>query len=403
MSSLSIVKQKLRQVWQLVSQVPILSRFFWRMAVVSFSICVTTAHLVLLTVLQRAENSWAFADWLINYSSGFTRRGFLGAILVELEEAHLASIATSALVLQGVAVLVAGVFWAYLFWGRQPTLVHLAALIFPLGLLFPIADLAAGGRKDLLWFGLLFLAFAFLRRRHSALGIIYVAVLFPVVVLIHEGFFFLAGFLLALLRINGISFKSAVLALVPSMTVFAGVISFSNPSAGEMCQSLISRGFSANICNGAIAFLDNSTSEALEFNLAYFGQVEFVAHGLFMVVCVITMCSVLIATVDKSHRIGKHALLAVVVASPLFALGVDWGRWLCLLYISVLVLVFAGSDADKLDQRSREVSPVILTDVRRVTFLLLTFSIMVIPVAVVPSDNLGLVETVLNFLTVIGN
>ena len=391
-----------KKVWLLLSKTPIFSRTNWKLLVLSFSIIATVSHLALLGFLQRAQNSWAFADWLISYTSGFTRRGLVGTIVAELHDANFASMVASVLAIQAIAVVLFGFLWASLFWESSPTLLNFAALIFPLGLMFPMADLAAGGRKDLLWIGLYALVAVLLWRGHQKLAIACVAILFPVLVLIHEGLFFFSGFLWVLMRLKGHCFRSSTLALLPSIATFAVVLVFSNPSASEICNSLVTRGFSTSICDGAIKFLDKSSFDALQFNLSYFVDVGFVIHGLTMALLVLIISHTLILTADKSEMLRRCTTFAVLVSLPLFAFGVDWGRWLSLLYISILVLS-AAVQRDEIVAETFSVAkasvPSFFSSARP---MLLISAITVIPVAVVPGTNFGLIQTIANFIAVLG-
>jgi len=401
-SNQSVAKLRWRKAWLLVSKTPLISPTNWRMLVISFSIMATASHVALLVVLQRAQNSWAFADWLINYTSGFTRRGLLGTILAELQDANIASIVFSVLVIQAIAVVTIGFFWVFLFWEAPPTLLNFAALVFPLGLMFPMADLAAGGRKDLLWIGLYLLVFVLLRRGHRKLAVTSVAILFPVLILIHEGMFFFSGFLWALLRLRGLNFRSSTLPLLPSLATFAGVIVFSNPTASVICNSLVTRGFSTSICDGAIKFLDKSSKDALQFNLSYFVDAGFMIHGLTMAVLALMMCHALILSADQSELLRRYALYATCVSLPLFASGVDWGRWLSLLYISILVLAVAVKRDAKPDEVFKVPTASLRLSSSGLGLMLMALAFAAVPVAVVPGTNLGLIQTISNFLAAVG-
>jgi hypothetical protein len=79
-----------------------------------------------------------------------------------------------------------------------------------------------------------------------------------------------------------------------------------------------------------------------------------------------------------------------------------WGRWLSLLYISILVLAIAVKGDAKPDQVFTESTASSKSSFSALGLMLTALVFAVLPVAVVPGTNLGLIQTITNFLAAVG-
>src|SRR5580698_5356333 len=111
-----------------------------------------------------ARSDWAMADWLINYTGGFVRRGFTGQIALETGRLHLSplvfvllvQLALYALILYAVLQLTENIEWN----------VWTIALVYsPATLGFALNDPSYAYRKEILFFALLGGTLLMLQRR----------------------------------------------------------------------------------------------------------------------------------------------------------------------------------------------------------------------------------------------
>lgn len=90
-------------------------------------------------------NTFDISDWLINYESGFIRRGFVGQILWNIEQLHLYDIRI-AITIICVVTSFAILFLAYRIFKEEGW----AIIIIPTGFLFGFTIFGLGGRRDML-------------------------------------------------------------------------------------------------------------------------------------------------------------------------------------------------------------------------------------------------------------
>ena len=90
-------------------------------------------------------NTFDISDWLINYESGFIRRGFIGQILWNVEQLHLYDIRIAITIICVVASFVI-LFLAYRIFKEEGW----SVLIIPTGFIFGFTIFGLGGRRDML-------------------------------------------------------------------------------------------------------------------------------------------------------------------------------------------------------------------------------------------------------------
>ena len=303
----------------------------------AFSSLVVVARLKL-----REESSWQHGDWLINYSEGFIRRGLLGQGLLFFSDTTGVPLGHLLFGLQAglFVALVAGTI-VLMFRARAHFAVLLIA-VSPAFLLFSLWDPGAGFRKELVALAIIswllvwsFRDFSF--RPIEKLLFILVWVLFPpLLVLIHEGLFFAIPILLSPLVLLGqrmAEFRSTTWR-IPGSACFlatvaftASVISSGNENqARAICDSVVARGYEAEICDGAINALGWDLQTGLSVVIGALSLWYLPAMLLAAIPFVFLQYSPLLR---KALGIGLLSLL------PLFLVGADWGRWI---YIAVAVM-----------------------------------------------------------------
>lgn len=298
----------------------------------------------LLLDLGAGGNPWKQGDWLINRETVDIRRGYFGSLILAVADGTgLGPLATVAL-LQAVAALALLVLLARVLLLAPVPAVALLLLASPaLAPFFWAADPQGGLRKEILAFIAVLLAVEGLVRDRFAAFLAGTALL-SLAVFAHEAnILFLPLFAgLALWGSRGRADRPAYLAatgIATAITAVALVHAVAHralPDPALVCDPLLQRGLSAEICGGAIGYLSNDSLDALKQVYFTFGAGRIALFlGLYLLAA-----APLLYLVSRLDRPGRAFLLAVALALPflpLYVLSVDWGRWMSLHVFSVVV------------------------------------------------------------------
>jgi len=292
---------------------------------------------------------WSHGDWLINYSGGFVRRGITGTVALWLNEALGFSIPLFVALLQVS-------FGAVLFFGfaklvrrSDLTLGDTVILLFPMGLIYSIVDPASVGRKEILIFAFAFLWVHLERNRSLSSSFKWVmAILLMPILLAHEGLAFYVPTLLLLSVLAApeigwrqVASRALVLGAPTLLSVGAVSLLQGDVSPDDICSPLLKVGYSIYTCEGALFFAaEGGVGDALdsflwlEYAMPRYG-VYFLA---FAAATLVFWLSVSASSFETRFGVGQSGLaalsaLAILSASPIFLLQVDWGRYLNILLV----------------------------------------------------------------------
>ncbi len=303
----------------------------------------------------RRNSDWAVADWLINYSGGFVRRGFLGSLALFAGPFHL-SPAISILVLQCAlyAVILLSV-WRLL--DRVQWTFPLAALVFsPATLQFPLMDPNFAFRKEILFFALLSVSLLLLR--NGADKAVLIALLTggcAVCVLSHEALIVFFPYLLGALLLHLPRARQAFTwASLPGVTAGALFVAVSRHPGNAVLSSAVCSSLGgtltdppSGLCGGAIAYLARPAAYAR-------GEVQRVAHAehysrVMPPLIALTLCPILLQ-LRSLWRDGRHREVCIIAAAgltaaaasvSLFLYGTDWTRWIYIHAFSLMLLLIS--------------------------------------------------------------
>lgn len=301
-----------------------------------------------------ARSDWAMADWLINYTGGFVRRGFTGQIALETGRLHLsplvfvllAQLALYALILYAVLQLTKNIEW---------NLWTIALVYSPATLGFALNDPSYAYRKEILFFALLGGTLLVLQRRRwndLALSTL-LTVSAAVCVLSHEALIVFFPYLFCALLIGFRRVDRAVrVAAVPAIVAagcfvlvsrFPGSLAMSRTICASLGSTLTDP--PTGFCGGAIAYLSRDSAYAHAQVLLMMSRqytVHFVLVTLLALLPVIGMIALLWRT--REQRFAAAALIVCMLVSitasiPLFLYGTDWTRWVYLHVFSLFLLL----------------------------------------------------------------
>jgi hypothetical protein len=301
-----------------------------------------------------ARSDWAMADWLINYTGGFVRRGFTGQIALEMGRLHLSplvfvllvQLALYALILYAVLQLTKNIEW---------NLWTITLVYSPATLGFALNDPSYAYRKEILFFALLGGTLLMLQRRRwndPALSTL-LTVSAAVCVLSHEALIVFFPYLFCALLIGFRRVDRAVrVAAVPAIVAagcfvlvsrFPGSLAMSRTICASLGSTLTDP--PTGFCGGAIAYLSRDSAYAHAQVLLLMSRqytVHFVLVTLLALLPVIGMIALLWRT--REQRFAAAALIVCMLVSitasiPLFLYGTDWTRWVYLHVFSLFLLL----------------------------------------------------------------
>ena len=141
---------------------------------------------VFMSKTYNLDTNNAIAEWIINYQGGFGRRGFLGEIFVQIS--LLTDIKLKSIVLYFLILIHFIYFYLTYSIFKQIRFDFIIILCFcsPLFIIFPLAELEALGRKDIL-IPLFFMIFCFLYQRFNFYKLsLFLLLAYLPLLLIHE-------------------------------------------------------------------------------------------------------------------------------------------------------------------------------------------------------------------------
>jgi hypothetical protein len=289
------------------------------------------------TIVAAGGGDHQTGDWLISYPGQFVRRGLFGELLLRLTPPGPATL----WILFGIQVGLYLLILLYLLWfleRRSWSWSAIALICSPAGLAFIGWDVVGGFRKEVLGFlALVLLAVV----RHSGNGMVKAAGLvasigvWTLAVFSWESiafmlpavfFLLLAGTPLPLGRtLAGIYFGIGVVA--------AGISAAFHGDAEtpvRLCRAVTDHGLSPNLCTGAIAWMGRDLQQsfqAVQQNLA--------VHSGYLAMA--ALAALPIVFTGWLRRYWPWVVAMTIGIAPLFALGIDYGRWIHILFFEITI------------------------------------------------------------------
>lgn len=325
-------------------------------------------------------STWAYSDWLINYDAGFIRRGISGWLIQLVRGSDDDVFAVNLLVFANYATLSLLLMWTWLrSRARNPAAIALAILV-PGGLFQMAIGNAFFFRKEIVFhiaLGIDCILYAMIasttvesRKLRAAWALVLLfavqSVLMP---LLHEAYAFIsfpAAWLLAR-RVAALFPQQRLLARVVKAAVWVQIVMFvvcamfkGNPQIAHQMwhmlapadRSLISPDL-PSVPGGGIEAIGWSASFNLSGVLHMFlaGQFwiwGFAAAGIAGVLVLVTLWNGRGYGLAEGEMLRRHMAklgFLFLASTPMYVLGVDWGRWLSSVTISYLLLFFVDGTA----------------------------------------------------------
>ncbi|SEG14717.1 hypothetical protein SAMN05421819_1952 [Bryocella elongata] len=320
-------------------------------------LCCATVLIPLSIYNLHNRGDWSLADWLINYSSGFVRRGLIGSGFLALARMHIPVVASVLLVQLGVyGVTLVGV-WR-IFREVDWTFGLLLIIFSPATLQFPLMDPGFALRKEILLYATLTFVLIFAGRMRTSWLILSLLLIVAAMVLSHEAIFvYLPYVVAALFLVTRDLRRTLLISLLPLIVAALCFLSVSHHPGGASAAQAICVAVknthpphAETICGGAIDYLAQTSDFAREHVLRVSNAEHYwrVMPTLFLL-----SAFPFVWQLETMRRLGQRreafviggcALLATLGSIGLFLFGTDWTRWVSIHAFCLMLLCgFAAS------------------------------------------------------------
>ena len=305
-------------------------------------------------------NDSSLSDWLINYEGGFVRRGLIGELITNFSSILSLKLRDSILIFQLVFFL-SYYFLIILFCKNlvQNRLVILA-IFSPIFILYPVAEIEALGRKELIIFTI-FLSYLFFDIKNFQVQLTYKLLLFPISILTWEPiiFFFSFIFLIDLFVFQIKSFDKKFFCILFSYfaSIFFVMLIYFNPFPVEnynVMKNFLKIEF-GEACYMSCGFVGqqsaNSFSELYKMFYEKFKFSYALRYLLIIIVGFFPLCFLYTYSKAKSKKelfiVSKFKnlffpfLLAFLPSTVLYLMMYDWARVVHISYtFSILTFLY---------------------------------------------------------------
>ena len=331
--------------------------------------CIGSLLLAALYILQQSVQNyqdggdlWKQGDWLINSELGPVRRAFLGNIILRISDISNTSPLLITWLIQVILLTALITLLLLAIKSSQATPIIWTIILSPaFFLFFWAAEPRASIRKELIiYVAFLCLLTAYNSLQWTRLLIVLSTFLFVVGIIGHEAMalFFPAYVicLMILVKKNNLSstFIYIPIGIALSASVGSILYALAHPSVEDfqqVCQPLLKRGLNSSICDGAIKWLEYDTKTNSDLVRNYATASKFSKLALGYALSSIGFIFFAYHTNAYSKVMALYATSAIPFI-PLFALGIDWGRWLnfhfsSAVFISIALLISGSLKIEK--------------------------------------------------------
>lgn len=302
-----------------------------------FLIAVTAAYTLVFTYYYNfKDDGYILADWLINYQDGgFKRRGLSGSFFFLLQD--ITGLRLNYLVYFFQFLIISGFFWLYamLIRYKATDLLYLSLLLSAIGFVGLLNTVTYVGKKEFIIF-LIFTWFVYLLDNDKLSKYKEYIVCFALFItcLLHEAvLFYVPYFAMALYLKNGkLQFKRYIKYFlsvgIPCLLLF---FFGKNINEGKSLEILSSRGVHPvyGIFYWNINERDYIKEHISEYILYFFSLSISIFHLYYYLKFL------------KDRKVISILLIAAFLFSlPLFYLAIDWGRWMYI-HMMLIIILFA--------------------------------------------------------------
>ena len=295
-----------------------------------------------------SNDAWQYGEWLINYQSGFVRRGLLGEIIYIFSTIINNDIRITFIIFISFLCFIYYCLSYYLIKDLKLNFLHLFIIFSPLFYLFFVIISKVGVKKEIIFYIYFLLYLIHLSSKNLNIRRnLYFIITFPLLLLNHEGiFFYLPYIVLPLIFVANkkntrkIIFQSLLLLMFSSIVML--ILYFNKGSLNHtltICQSL--GDFAPMKCDwwGPIFALSHDVFIANDNkpNLFFYLLGDFKTNAGFLFYIIYSFVPLLVFykflnIKDKRDLVNKRNIFFVfffifLFSFPIFHLAEDWSRW----------------------------------------------------------------------------
>lgn len=300
--------------------------------------------------LSMKGDLWLTADWVINYSSGFIRRGLLGQILLTFCQLFNLDLIRVTIHFQLILIILFITLSIILYFTTTKTFIEKTIFCSPAFYIsFCYWSPLGGFRKELLllffFILLIFLALSLKKQLATYYYMVFTVLLYIVLGLTHEMIIFFSPFFLffffILLKNKSISLNSfwcffTIICLANILLLLLSYFFHGSPKSSiTVCKSVSPYTISV-FCNGAIKALGNDLHTAYESISYYIKKTNYLTF--YPLLFLISFLPFTMIAYDKALKVKYFLLISLICLLPLFIIAIDWGRWISI-YITLFSLL----------------------------------------------------------------
>ena len=294
-------------------------------------------------------NDTSISEYLINYQGGFTRRGLTGEIFIQASYFFDLKLRFVIFFFQSLIYLIFLYLIYNFFKGFKKNIIFIFAILTPIFLLFPVAEIESLGRKETIYYVFFITLLNFKNPQKSNLFTLFIL---PVVCLIHEQIILFSGFIFTILmlqnKVNNFKNTDKVFVLfVPSIIIIIIFILFPQSVAEHkvMAETLL-KDFN-EACYMSCYYVVNNDINNISKMISVSWNIStkdlFIVIFRYLMIILIGFFPIFLASYYSSFRTNtlfyslkiKNLLLLILIlyipVVPLFIFGGDWGRWVGML------------------------------------------------------------------------
>ena len=303
---------------------------------------------------HQVGNDSTISEWLINYEGGFTRRGFIGQIVILLSRLFESDLRWTIFLSQSFFCTAYFFLLWYLLKDIKNNRIINLSIFTPIFILYPIAEIEVLARKEIIVFTL-FLIYILFPLNHWFKNILLILFSFFSVLIWEPTLFFFPLIFLYLIienKIDKVDFKFIKLILLMSPGVLLALYIIANPLSDnqwEVMASVLNNEFNERCYMSCGLLISKSTLvQQFQGNAGKYSFEVIFRYSLIIIIGFYPLALLLKNSVIKGKNLVilrnfKNLLIpsciAIFPVILLFAMGYDWGRWVNISYV-ISALIF---------------------------------------------------------------
>ena len=309
---------------------------------------------IFLFTKHEVGNDSTISEWFINYEGGFTKRGIVGQIAIELSRYFQTSLRWTIFILQTLTVTI----YFFLLFNFLKKLkferVIILSIFTPIFILYPVAEIEVLARKEIIVFS--FFLIYLLIPRSSNFKIFSLVLFLTLSMLIWEPviFFFPLILILEIIENNiqrfDLNLIKIISSFIPSL-VIALIIIF-NPLNGkehEVMALVLKNEFGQDCYMSCNRILSVKISDNFQQVTERYSFEVFLRYSLIIIIGFFPLGLLFKNSYLKNNKlfIFKYFdelinpfFIALLPVAVLFAMAFDWGRWVNISYVFLALIYF---------------------------------------------------------------